>query len=232
MKAKIGYGSKKNLLPNISNGIFDEGDIIFTSDTQEVAFIKPDKTPMYISSRENTTFNSISDAEEYLKTNSAYVGQIISVLVNNKYVLYIVQSSSDSNLVLEQYDTKEIIWGTRPSESPQLNTIYVDNSIGYIWDGTKWIEIFKDISSKADLESPNFTGTPTIDTKPIATQEWVTENLQNTLDVKIGNLGEYETVKDYIDSKYSESEVSINDLQAAVTECKEYTNNLLQIVEF
>ena len=155
-----------------------------------------------------------------------------NLVVNNKYVLYIVQSSSDSNLVLEQYDTKEIIWGTRPSESPQLNTIYVDNSIGYIWDGTKWIEIFKDISSKADLESPNFTGTPTIDTKPIATQEWVTENLQNTLDVKIGNLGEYETVKDYIDSKYSESEVSINDLQAAVTECKEYTNNLLQIVEF
>ena len=234
MKAKIGYGSKDNLLPNIASGIFDEGDIIFTSDSQELAFIRPDKTPMYVTSRENTTFDSPENALNYIRQSKAvYSGQVISVLNNGSYTLYIVKFDTDSmSYNLQEVNSNNIIWGTLPESGQKENVIYIDNLKGYIWNGSEWKVIFEDASSKADLISPNFSGTPTIDSKPIATQEWMTENLQNELQTRIGDLGEYATVVEYIDSKISESQVTKEDLDEAVTECNNYSDSLLTIVEF
>lgn len=47
MKSKIGYGSKGDLSKALQEGTIDNGDIVFTEDTEEVAFIKPDNTPMW-----------------------------------------------------------------------------------------------------------------------------------------------------------------------------------------
>lgn len=47
MQTKIGYGNKTDLESAITATTIDEGDIIFTKDTEELAFIKPDKTVMY-----------------------------------------------------------------------------------------------------------------------------------------------------------------------------------------
>lgn len=47
MQTKIGYGNKTDLDTAITATTIDEGDIIFTKDTEQIAFIKPDKTVMY-----------------------------------------------------------------------------------------------------------------------------------------------------------------------------------------
>lgn len=234
MKAKIGYGSKENLLPNIASGVFDEGDIIFTSDSQELAFVRPDKTPMYIMSKENTTFNSLEDAVNYTRqSKTVYNGQVISVLNNGKYILYIIKFDDDTaSYSLQEVAPNSIIWGTLPESGQKENVIYIENGSGYIWSNNEWKLIFTDYSSKADLESPDFSGVPTIDQEPIATQKWATENLQSTLKVIIGDIGEFDTVVEYIDSKFTDNQVTQSELEEAVAECKNYSDDLLTIVEF
>ena len=51
MKTKIGYGEQDAITSAIESSTLDEGDIIITSDTEEMAFVKPDKNPMFIKSR-------------------------------------------------------------------------------------------------------------------------------------------------------------------------------------
>ena len=51
MKTKTGYGKKTGLNAAIEAGTIDSGDIVFTSDTEELAFIKPGNKPMYVKSR-------------------------------------------------------------------------------------------------------------------------------------------------------------------------------------
>lgn len=51
MQTKIGYGNKTDIDTAITATTIDEGDIIFTKDTEELAFIKPDKTIMYPKNR-------------------------------------------------------------------------------------------------------------------------------------------------------------------------------------
>lgn len=51
MQTKIGYGNKADIDTAITATTIDEGDIIFTKDTEELAFIKPDKTIMYPKNR-------------------------------------------------------------------------------------------------------------------------------------------------------------------------------------
>lgn len=47
MQTKIGYGNKTDIDTAIAATTIDEGDIIITKDTEELAFIKPDKSVMY-----------------------------------------------------------------------------------------------------------------------------------------------------------------------------------------
>lgn len=51
MQTKIGYGNKTDIDTAITATTIDEGDIILTKDTEELAFIKPDKTIMYPKNR-------------------------------------------------------------------------------------------------------------------------------------------------------------------------------------
>lgn len=47
MQTRIGYGNKADINTAITETTIDEGDIIFTKDTEELAFIKPDKSVMF-----------------------------------------------------------------------------------------------------------------------------------------------------------------------------------------
>ena len=51
MKPQIGHGEKGDLAGAIESGKIDSGDIVITSDTQEMVFIDPDNTPVYIKAR-------------------------------------------------------------------------------------------------------------------------------------------------------------------------------------
>lgn len=56
MKTKIGYGNKANIDTAISETAIDEGDLVITKDTEELAFIKPDKSTMFIKSRSSKDY--------------------------------------------------------------------------------------------------------------------------------------------------------------------------------
>lgn len=51
MKPQIGYGKKSDLNAAIKSKIIDSGDIVITSDTQEIVFIDPDNVPVYTKAR-------------------------------------------------------------------------------------------------------------------------------------------------------------------------------------
>ena len=56
MKTKIGYGNKADIDTAISETAIDEGDLVITKDTEELAFIKPDKSTMFIKSRSSKDY--------------------------------------------------------------------------------------------------------------------------------------------------------------------------------
>lgn len=56
MQTKIGYGNKADIDTAITSTTIDEGDIIITKDTEELAFIKPDKSVMYPKDRTSKAY--------------------------------------------------------------------------------------------------------------------------------------------------------------------------------
>lgn len=142
-------------------------------------------------------WDSLGEAQTYIKQANAYAGQTIKAkLEDGKYHQYILQPS-DSGYTLEEVggkpsDAKQyVIIGTRPGSGQEQGVIYIDNNVGYIWNGSVWVKIFEDVSEdisdikdklstvetglsqKAPLANPAFTGTVTIEGKAAATQEWV-----------------------------------------------------------
>lgn len=152
------------------------------------------------------TWESLSEAQTYAKSSIAYAGQTIKAkLEDGKYHQYILQPG-DSGYTLEEVganpsDLKQyVIVGTRPGSGQEQGVIYIDNNVGYIWNGSDWVKVFEDVSSnvsdfesrieeletdidtKAPLVNPTFTGTVTIEGSQAATQDWV-----NTLIGQLNN---------------------------------------------
>lgn len=150
-------------------------------------------------------WESLSEAQTYAKAANAYGGQTIKAkLEDGKYHQYILQPS-DAGYTLEEVgssnSTKQyVIVGTRPDSNQEQGIIYIDNNVGYIWSGSSWTRIFSDVSTdiseieerldtiesdlteKAPLSNPAFTGDVTIEGSQVATQEYV-----NTLIGQINN---------------------------------------------
>lgn len=144
------------------------------------------------------TWESLSEAQTYAKSAIAYAGQTIKAkLEDGKYHQYILQPG-ESGYTLEEAggsspsDLKQyVIVGSRPGSGQEQGIIYIDNNVGYIWNGSDWVKVFEDVSSdisdfesrigeleteidaKAPLANPTFTGTVTIEGSQAATQEWV-----------------------------------------------------------
>ena len=153
------------------------------------------------------TWESLSEAQTYAKSAIAYAGQTIKAkLEDGKYHQYILQPS-DGGYTLEEVgaisssDLKQyVIIGTRPGSGQEQGVIYIDNNVGYIWNGSSWVKVFEDVSTgiteiegrldgieadldtKAPIENPVFTGTVKIEGNDVATQQWV-----NTLIGQLNN---------------------------------------------
>lgn len=153
----------------------------------------------------SSVWDSYEEAETYASAANAYGGQIITAKVDNTYKAYILQPSEGGYQLKEvganPSDLKQyVIIGTRPGSGQEQGIIYIDNNVGYIWNGSDWVKIFEDVSAditdikgrlstvetglaeKAPIANPAFTGTVTIEGSPAATQEWV-----NTLVGQINN---------------------------------------------
>lgn len=140
-------------------------------------------------------WESQAGAENYAKQANAYAGQIITAKVGGKYKPFILQGENGNCTIepmgadpsqLKQY----VVVGTRPIENQEQGVIYIENNIGYIWTGTEWKKIFEDvsasitdfeerigkletdISTKANIANPNFTGTAKVEGKELATKEY------------------------------------------------------------
>lgn len=183
MKWKVGYGAKDDISQAIEESKIDAGDFIITSDTEEMGFVKPDSTVIYIKSRPEI-FISLLQAQEYIGSGvgTVYAGQqVVAKLEDEKYHTYTVQPSDEGYILEEIGNTSElkqyVIIGTRPLSGQEEGIIYIDNNVGYIWNGSDWSKIFEDVSeeldAKAPLSNPAFTGTVTINGDAVATQEYV-----------------------------------------------------------
>lgn len=143
----------------------------------------------------SSVWDSKSEAEVYSKEANAYGGQIITAKVNGKFKAFILQGENGNCTIeplgadpsqLKQY----VVIGTRPEENQEQGVIYIENNIGYIWDGADWKKVFEDvsasitdfedrigtletdISTKANLANPEFTGSAKLDGKELATKEY------------------------------------------------------------
>lgn len=142
-----------------------------------------------------TLWGSQAEAENYAKQANAYAGQIITAKVSGEYKPFILQGENGNCTIkplgadpsqLKQY----VVVGTRPVEHQEQGVIYIENNIGYIWDGADWKKVFEDvsasitdfekrigkletdISTKANLANPEFTGSAKLDGKELATKEY------------------------------------------------------------
>lgn len=145
---------------------------------------------------------SYAAAEAYASSAIAYAGQTIKALLDDgKYHQYILQpseagyvleeiASSNTSSVSKQY---VMVVETLPESGQEQGILYINttNAIGYIWTGSSWKEVFRDIQStiediqssitelqdaldeKAPISNPNFTGTVTIDGNEVALKSYV-----------------------------------------------------------
>ena len=89
-RAKYGYMSSASIPLKIQSGEIDAYDIIYTTDTHESYVISPDLEPWAVRSK-IYVFDSVENANTLLNVNTdTYIGQIVSILVDDKYKGYIV----------------------------------------------------------------------------------------------------------------------------------------------
>lgn len=165
---------------------------------------------------------TLAEAQEYAKSPIAYAGQTIKALQEDgKYHEYILQPS-EAGYTLEEAgavspsDLKQyVVVDTKlPEEGQEQGVIYIETTTntGSIWDGAKWVKVFKDVDAeikaiqsditevqaslleKAPLANPAFTGAVTVDGEAVAVKSYV--------DGLIAGLGEGITVPGVVDSSH------------------------------
>lgn len=136
-----------------------------------------------------------SEAENYAKQPNAYSGQIITAKVGGKYKAFVLQGENGNCTIepigVDASAVKQYVQvGTRPESKQEQGVIYIENNVGYIWNGSGWVKVFADvstsitdfekrigkletdISTKANIANPNFTGTVKLEGKELATKEY------------------------------------------------------------
>lgn len=152
-KWRLGWGNEGNILSAIEAGILDGSDLIITKDTKRVAFVRPNDEGVLFTKSRLETFDNLSKAQEYASSDvSAYVGELISVLVNGKYKTYRLQEA-ESGYELEdienQLDGRQCVQivSEFPEYGQEEGVIYIVGTTGKIWNGSEWVTIFEDIQT-------------------------------------------------------------------------------------
>lgn len=98
--SKLGHGEFNNIDTAVESGILDGKDIVITSDTSELVYIRDDKTKQVIRGRV-PLYNSESDAVTALNaTTDTYAGQPVAIKDSNgKYKPYTVQNGETGFIV-------------------------------------------------------------------------------------------------------------------------------------
>ena len=140
-------------------------------------------------------WDSQAEAENYAKQPNAYSGQIITAKVGGKYKAFVLQGENGNCTIepigVDASAVKQYVQvGTRPESGQEQGVIYIENNVGYIWNGSGWVKVFADvstsiadfekrigkletdISTKANIANPNFTGTVKLEGKELATKEY------------------------------------------------------------
>ncbi len=142
-----------------------------------------------------SVWDTKAEAENYAKQANAYGGHIITAKVDDKFKAFILQGENGNCTIeplgadpstLKQY----VIVGTRPESNQEEGVIYIENNVGYIWNGSDWKKVFEDVSAsitdfeerigkletdivtKANIANPEFTGSVKLDGKDLATKEY------------------------------------------------------------
>lgn len=148
-KSKIGYGNLTDVTSVIKNGLLDEYDIVFTSDTNEIIFISPDKKQIRVKARINYKDNSSALAD-------AYEGQLVTVLDGNEYKPYIIQIFNDE-LILDPLPNKQSL-----SDIEKANKVTVESS-----SVEKTYTIKQGANTLATINMPKDIVSGTIEVNPI-----------------------------------------------------------------
>lgn len=154
----------------------------------------------------SSVWESQSEAQTYANSAIAYGGQIITAKMDDNTYKAFILNPGDSGYTLTAIGAdpssikQYVIVGTRPGSGQEQGIIYIDNNVGYIWNGSDWVKVFEDVSTdisdlegrvgtletdidlKAPLANPTFTGTVTVEGNAVATQQWV-----NTLVGQLNN---------------------------------------------
>lgn len=152
-------------------------------------------------------YDSYDAAVSYASSPIAYAGQTIKALVGNKYVSYVLQPSESGYQLEEVGAVKEsdlkqyvVVDSTLPESDQEQGVIYINTTdkTGSIWNGSAYIQVFKDVQvdidtlneaveslstdvdAKAPIANPAFTGSVTVDGEAVALKSYV--------DGLIGNL--------------------------------------------
>ena len=97
-KSKLAYLSYDQIQTKIDQGLLDEYDLIFEKNSHEMIILDKDKNIVPIKSRIDA-YQSESDAITALNNNTdTYVGQIINILEDGKYVPFSVNSNASTGV--------------------------------------------------------------------------------------------------------------------------------------
>lgn len=155
-KWRLGYGNESNISSAIEAGKLDGSDLIITKDTKRVAFVRPADNSVLFSKSKLETFDTVEAANTYAESDtSAYAGELISVLVNDKYKTYRLQSAKSGYTIEDinsDIQTKQYvrIMDKLPESDQEEGVIYIVGPTGSIWTGSKWKVVFEDVASVED----------------------------------------------------------------------------------
>lgn len=166
-------------------------------------------------------WDSLSNAQAYIQEANAYAGQTIKSKLNDgKYHTYTIQPSNNG-CVLEELSSASslkqyvMIVDKLPDSSQEQGVLYINKleNTGYIWNGSGWQIVFKDISMEFDK----------------------VKDKVKTLETKV-NIPEDETLTSYIDKVVGANTDVTEQINTAkkeaVAKSKEYVQSCLTITEF
>lgn len=121
-RAKWAYLSYDSIQTKIDEGVLDAYDIIYTKDSHENVIISPDLEIWSVRSR-IYVFNSVEEANTQLNINTdTYIGQIVSVIVEDKCKGYIVNKDALGNYYVDKLTIDDIDYNTLGNR-PIINLI-------------------------------------------------------------------------------------------------------------
>ena len=119
-RAKYAYLSYDGMISKIADGTLDGYDIVYCNDTHENYVISPELQPLSVRSRVYV-FDSVEKANIQLNINTdTYVGQIVSVIVEDKCKGYIVNRDSDGNYYVNKLTEGDI---------PESGVVYIKGTL-------------------------------------------------------------------------------------------------------